>query len=48
MGDINAKILSMFFRFRAPDLAEDVAMRKDATRMPDEQSKQRILGRSIR
>src|SRR6266576_613795 len=45
VGDINAEILAVLFRFRAPDFAKDVAMCEDATRMPDEQSKQRILGR---
>src|SRR6266576_1306854 len=36
VGDINAKILSMFLGFRAPDFAKDVAMREDATRMPND------------
>ena len=31
--DVNAKILSMFFRFRSPDLAEDMAMSQDAAGM---------------
>jgi ORF6N domain len=43
VGDINAGILAVLFRFRSPDFAKDVAMREDATRMPDEQSKQSIL-----
>ena len=43
MGDINAEILTMLFRFRSPDFAKDVAMCENATRMPDEQSKQSIL-----
>ena len=37
IGDINAKILAVPFRFRAPDFAKDVAMRENATRMPNEQ-----------
>ena len=36
VGNINAGILAVFFRFRAPDFAKDVAMRENATRMPDE------------
>ena len=44
VGDINAEILAVLFRFRAPDFAKDVAMCENATRMPDEQSKLRILG----
>ena len=36
VGDINAEILAVLFRFRAPDFAKDVAMHKNATRMPDE------------
>src|SRR2546430_9893032 len=32
VGDINAKILAVPFRFRSPDFAKDVAMREDATR----------------
>src|SRR5881392_3815871 len=36
VGDINAEILSVLFRFRAPDFAKNVAMRENATRMPDE------------
>ncbi len=36
VGDINAEILAVLFRFRAPDFAKDVAMREDATRMPNE------------
>src|SRR4029077_16618680 len=44
MCDVNPKILSMIFRFRAPDLAEDVSMGEDPSGMPNEQSKQRILG----
>jgi hypothetical protein len=45
VGNINAEILAVLFRFRAPDFAEDVAVCENGTRMPDEQSKQRILGR---
>jgi hypothetical protein len=37
VGDTNAEILAVFFRFRAPDFAKEVAVREDATRMPDEQ-----------
>jgi len=37
VGDINAEILSVLFRFRAPDFAKDVTMCENATRMPDEQ-----------
>src|SRR5439155_17673585 len=40
VGDINAKILAVLFRFRAPDFAKVVTMCEDATRMPYEQSKQ--------
>src|SRR5437016_4238706 len=36
VGDINAEILPMLCRFRAPDFAKDVAMREYATRMPNE------------
>ena len=36
VSDINAEIFAVLFRFRAPDFAKDVAMREDATRMPDE------------
>jgi hypothetical protein len=36
VGDINAEILAVLFRFRAPDFAKDVAVREDATRMPDD------------
>ena len=36
VGDVNAEILPMLFRFRAPDFAKDVAMREYATRMPNE------------
>jgi hypothetical protein len=36
VGDINAGILAVLFRFRAPDFAKDVTMRENATRMPDE------------
>ena len=36
VGDINAGILAVLFRFRAPDFAKDVAVREDATRMPNE------------
>src|SRR5947207_2474603 len=36
VGDIDAEILPMLFRFRAPDFAKDVAMREDATGMPNE------------
>jgi hypothetical protein len=43
-GGVNAEIFSVLFRFRAPDFAKDVAMCEDATRMPDEQSEQRVLG----
>ena len=44
VSDINAEILSVLFRFRAPDFAKDVAMCENATRMPDEQSMKSILG----
>ena len=37
VGDINAKILAVRFRFWAPDFAKDVTVREDATRMPNEQ-----------
>ena len=37
VGDINAEILAVLFRFRAPDFAKDVTMCENATRMPDEQ-----------
>src|SRR6266566_4868635 len=30
VGDINAEILAVLFRFRAPDSAKDVTMREDA------------------
>ena len=36
VGNINAEILAVLFRFRAPDFAKDVAMRKNATRMPND------------
>ena len=36
VGDINAEILAVLFRFRAPDFPKDVAMCENATRMPDE------------
>jgi hypothetical protein len=36
VGNINAKILALLFRSRAPDFAKDVAMREDATRMPND------------
>src|SRR6266436_3737271 len=36
MGHINAEILAVLFRFRAPDFAKDVAMRENATRMPND------------
>jgi len=36
VGDINAEILAVLFRFRAPDFAKDVAMCENATRMPNE------------
>src|SRR5438128_4320438 len=36
VGNINAEILAVLFRFRAPDFAKDVAMRENATRMPNE------------
>ena len=36
VGDISAEISAVLFRFRAPDFVKDVAMRGDATRMPDE------------
>ena len=45
VGNINAEILAVLFRFRAPDFAKDVAMRENATRMPNDDRKQRILGR---
>jgi len=35
VGDINAEILAVLFRFRAPDFAKDVAMCENATRMPN-------------
>src|SRR6266566_3298246 len=44
VSDINAEILAVLFRFRAPDFAKDVAVCENATRMPDEQSEQRVLG----
>jgi len=44
VSDINAEILAMLLRFRAPDFAKDVAMCENATRMPDEQSMKSILG----
>src|SRR5438093_305120 len=37
VGDINAQILAVPFRFRSPDFAKDVTVREDATRMPNEQ-----------
>src|SRR6266481_5974293 len=36
VGDINAEILSVLFRFRASDFAKDVAVCENATRMPDD------------
>src|SRR6266478_3732745 len=36
VGDISAEILAVLFRFRAPDFAKDVAMRENATRMPND------------
>ena len=36
VGDINAEILAVLFRFRAPDFAKDVAICENATRMPKE------------
>ena len=36
IGDINAKILAVLCRFRAPDFAKDVTMCENATRMPNE------------
>jgi hypothetical protein len=36
VGDINAEILAVLFRFRAPDFAKNVAMGENATRMPNE------------
>src|SRR5436309_3068547 len=36
VGDINAGILAVLFGFRAPDFAKDVAMRENATRMPND------------
>src|SRR5881396_4309354 len=35
VGDINAEILSVLFRLRAPDLAKDMTMREDTIRMPN-------------
>src|SRR6266702_2266909 len=36
VGDVNAEILAVLFRFRAPDFTKDMTMREDATRMPNE------------
>jgi hypothetical protein len=36
VGNINAEILAVLFRFRGPDFAKDVAMCEKATRMPNE------------
>src|SRR5215472_3123535 len=44
MRDVNAQILAMFFGFWPPNLTKNVAMSEYASRMPDEQSKQRIFG----
>jgi len=36
VGDINAEILAVLFRFQAPDFAKDVAMCENATKTPNE------------
>jgi hypothetical protein len=40
MSDVNAKILPMFLGFRAPDFAQDVSVREDASGMSNEQAEQ--------
>ena len=44
MRDVNTQVLPMFLRFRAPNFAQYVAVRKDAARMPDKQAEQGVLG----
>ena len=44
MCDVNAQVLPMLFRFRAPDFAQDVSVRENASGMSDEQAEQGVLG----
>lgn len=42
--DVNAQVLTVFLRFRAPDFAQYLAMRNDSAGVAHEEPQQRVLG----
>ena len=45
MGDVDAEVLTVLLRFRAPNFPEDEAMGENAAGMANEQPKKRVLRR---